>query len=448
VSNSILTCERFAVDLGKQVYKGEEFTIAPGQIAHIFALSEFRAQDFLYLIAGLQHSRGLTLPATTNSLRRTDLEVTAEKLDFILLRDKPIYSYTPLERARLVGMVYENPEVAIIGNMVIEDFWYSFAAIDSFDRHLPAAVLQRYGLYEKLNRPTDVLSGGERHRLNCACALELEPNLLIGDFSASNLDKDFLKDFLLWIKEFINRGNAVLLTGLSVDELRIFGEYTPLRVQNETIEIGDHDPEFFKSRAEENKILKAYLKDRRKDGQPLVKVNNLHIPGRTQPISFDIAENEILIVEGPNGCGKTTLGHILAGRIHRRNYVGDFEFEEKINPALCLQHPERSFVWLTVERELPHKDLLKICGISEEQWQAHPRKLSRAQQKLLSVAVTLSNSSRFAILDEPTCGMDFPAKLKFVELLNYFRDMTILIFTHDAALDNFCRTIRYQEEVR
>ena len=437
MSNEILVCNSFNIDIGINKYQSDGFIINSGDIIHLFSTSEFRAQEFLYLIAGLHLSRELTIPSSGKSLKRKSLH--SKNLDFLIFNNRPLYEIDLFERAKLISLIYENPDTAIIGRTVIEEYMLS-NKLSNYKLH--SSDLIRYGLYEKIYRSTNVLSGGEKHRLICARALEIRPLLLIGDFSSSNLDDDFLCNFLSWIEEFSSEGNAVLLTGLNPEDLKVFPKYKALVSKDEKIQFGKADDSFHPSLNKEAEQLKSLLNYREIQEIVILNVENAHIKDITKPISFEIKQNEILIITGANGCGKTTLGRILTQQI--KTFEGGINFTEPdITPLLSIQHPERSFIYWEVKSELSNIELLEICGIDESEHELHPRSLSRSKQKLLSVAVTLLKSKKMAIIDEPTAGMDFKAKKCFIKLINYFNDKTILIFTHDRALINLSRTISY-----
>ncbi len=121
-----------------------------------------------------------------------------------------------------------------------------------------------------------------------------------------------------------------------------------------------------------------------------------------------------------------------------------FHQSEDTRAVASSQYPERSFITASVRTELPDEHLRGLCGL-EEFASTHPRNLPRALQKLLSVAITLRLSRGYGILDEPTAGMDLPTKLRFISLLNEFRELGIIIFTHDPALDELGLTLDWKE---
>jgi energy-coupling factor transport system ATP-binding protein len=444
MTDVILQCDPFNQKIGTENFcSNSEFTLSSQQIGILYGLSKEMVDEFLYFIGGLQNIRGLTMPAKTGRLIRQDVQTPTAQLRFIKLFNKPLYEYSNLERAKHISFVFENPDLFIIGNTVSEDFQYSFNAIKK--EPPPLIVLEKYGLLRKTEYKTEVLSGGERHRLNCAAVLETVPNLVIADLSNSNLDGDFTDNLIEWLQDFAWNGGAVFLTGLPEKK---FTRILPIPYVLEQGEFVQKRPDLnlFPDSDSEKTTLETLLDNRDIGNKSILEVKSLSLRPRMPIVTFSLKERDILIIQGPNGSGKTTLGKILTKRI-RTGIDGTFQHGSS-KPIMSLQYPDRFFVMNSVQDELSNEQLLDICGITENEQKMHPRKLPRAQQKLLSLAIALERSEGYAILDEPTSGMDFPAKKKFIGLLNHFKEKAILIITHDASLLFPSRTTKWGEIVR
>lgn len=427
---TVLHSDSFSITTENCTFISDGFSLRRGEIGVLYGLSSERIQDFLYLIGGLINQRGITRPAEPGKLVRETFLVPEEQLKTINFLGQPLYSYSSFERASYIGFIFENPELFIIGNTVIEEFKYSFAALR---KEAPSPhVLERYNLYRKVDLKTESLSGGERHRLNCAAVFELSQNLVIADFSNSNLDADFTEKVVEWFQDLvILQQRAVFLTGIHAEK---FTRVNPVKyfIQDGYIEVREPDGKLFPSEQEERRELQSKFKARDLGTNIVLEVKSLHLIGVTPPVSFQLKERELLVVKGPNGCGKTTLGKILTRRIQKG--IGGTFWPKDNKPVMSLQYPERFFVMKSVHKELPNEELLNLCGIDPDLWGNHPRSLSRAQQKLLSIVMSLEWSEGYAILDEPTSGMDFLAKKRFVGILNKFSEKAIIIITHDTAI--------------
>lgn len=436
------SCNKFNINLINNNISGDGFKIQPGEIIYMYGLSESGMSDLLLLFAGLHNLRGLTKPTDGKKLIREPNSIPIEDLSFLQLLEKPLYEYSYEERARNIGTIFENPDLYILGRDVLEDFYFTHS---SLGLKLPdLRVLKQFGLYEKVYRKTDQLSGGEKHRLNCASIFTLSPKLIIADFSYSNLDSEFISYFYELIKTHPFSEISYIIYGLpNHTEMQI--ESRKFVLDNNQLKEKEPDPTEFPSVKEEEKIIRDLYKNRTIIDSEVLNVNSLGRLNRiTQPVSFSMKRNEILQIWGPNGCGKTSVGKILIEIL--KEYVGTFHFNG-VRPSISMQNPERQFIDSKIIKEMPDESLLELAGIKETEYNSHPLSLSRSKQKLLSIILAFSRSKEFVILDEPTSGMDFPAKKLFINILNHFNSHSVLIFTHDESLQSIGKLAYWKDIV-
>ncbi len=168
-------------------------------------------------------------------------------------------------------------------------------------------------------------------------------------------------------------------------------------------------------------------------------------------ISFNLHENEILLICGISGSGKTTLLEIISGLTIPQK--GKITWNNKIISArqrrwmtgLVFQFPERYFLGRTIGKELKigqkglrEKNIdrvLKKVGLSGINLTQPPEELSGGQQRRLAVAVQLIRNPTILLLDEPTAGLDWSMKNDVKNLvLNLKNKNTIIIVTHEPSL--------------
>ena len=168
-------------------------------------------------------------------------------------------------------------------------------------------------------------------------------------------------------------------------------------------------------------------------------------------ISFNLHENEILLICGSSGSGKTTLMEIISGltipqkgRITWKNKTISARQRRWIS-GVVFQFPERYFLGTTIGKELKigHKSLreknidrvLKKVGLSGINLTQPPEQMSGGQQRRLAVAVQLLRNPTILLLDEPTAGLDWSMKNEIKNLvLNLKNKNTIIIVTHEPSL--------------
>jgi energy-coupling factor transporter ATP-binding protein EcfA2 len=185
--------------------------------------------------------------------------------------------------------------------------------------------------------------------------------------------------------------------------------------------------------------------------------------------SLEVLPGEILSVMGRNGSGKSTLLNVLCGLIApSRGAVtvaagGDGGNGRRVDPrslsgpALVRaigsvpQNPGDILYRETVARECSQSDrdalvprgttaalLEDLAGpIAADR---HPRDLSEGQRLCLALAIVLAAQPLLLLLDEPTRGLDYPAKHRLAAVLRAQADAgrAVVLATHDVELTAEC----------
>ena len=169
-------------------------------------------------------------------------------------------------------------------------------------------------------------------------------------------------------------------------------------------------------------------------------------------VSFSVREHEIVGLVGANGCGKTTIGKLMAG-LNRPSGGRITLFGKQQNPKqlqkqvlFILQEAEFQFFTSSVLHELQYghavtpefeaktEALLK----SMDMWDCrdrHPFSLSGGQMQRLTLMMAYLSDKPIVILDEPTAGQDAENLERCAALIREMRkEKTVLIITHDLEL--------------
>jgi len=154
-----------------------------------------------------------------------------------------------------------------------------------------------------------------------------------------------------------------------------------------------------------------------------VKYGSTHV---VENLNLALADDEILMLVGPTGCGKTTILQALAGLIPIssgeiqlggwQSTPGNTVPPEKRNVGMVFQD-FALFPHLTVEQNVCFrlKDTaladhwLKLLGLDQFR-QAKPARLSGGQKQRVALARTLAHQPAFVLLDEPLSNLDAALK--------------------------------------
>jgi Fe-S cluster assembly ATP-binding protein len=170
-------------------------------------------------------------------------------------------------------------------------------------------------------------------------------------------------------------------------------------------------------------------------------------------LSLEIGENEIHVLLGTNGCGKSTLAYLILGCggyrpssgqiIFAGNRIDSLKIHERAQLGITLawQEPAR-FEGISVADYLSlgqqkTGDLFEYVirvGLSPEQYinRMVDKTLSGGQRKRIELASVLALKPRLAILDEPDSGIDMLSVKEIVDVIYSFKEFqaSVLLITH------------------
>ncbi|MFM7174775.1 MAG: ABC transporter ATP-binding protein [Caldilinea sp.] len=212
-------------------------------------------------------------------------------------------------------------------------------------------------------------------------------------------------------------------------------------------------------------VLPLQRRESQRPGEPTLRARGLRARFRQQEIlrgvDLSLWPGEIVVLMGRNGAGKTTLLRTLVGLL--RPWAGDVSIGSRPNTGrtvaeICRQvgylpqDPNSLLFAESVQDELlvtlqNHQgagalqqegfpsQLLARLGLADKA-AAYPRDLSVGERQRVALAAVTVTQPATLLLDEPTRGLDYRAKLALEQLLRGWRDdgTAILVVTHDVEL--------------
>jgi energy-coupling factor transport system ATP-binding protein len=360
-----------------------------------------------------------------------------------------------------IGLVLQNPEVQILRSTIGAEVAFGLENLCVDPDLMPGITtesLTAIGLEEPLNRKTGTLSMGQKYRLIIASHLVMDPQLLILDEPAGQLDPDGLKrllDIILKLKH--ERVSFLLCENRPESFCGVVDFFWSLEKD------GAIKPCSSPSTGGENAEPFSPMKYAPSGtSEEVIFVRDLALNSDTgstiwSSVSFSIPRGARVLIDGMNGSGKTSLLRCLLGFI--KPSKGEVSiFAEKPVPGklqgkvgYLFQNPQRQIFETTVFDEVAFplkrlgengKDLarkvmetLSLCSI-EGLADLSPHRISYGQKHLVALACTIVHQPRLLILDDPFAGLDRQRCRVIKDLLFYLneeQDTTIIWTSHEPG---------------
>ena len=398
-------------------------------------------------------------------------------------------------RGRRIGMVFQEPMAALnpvmrIGEQLMELFDAHLSLPAAEQRRRAVEALKDVGLPDPellIDSYPFRLSGGQRQRVMIACALLLEPALLIADEPTTALDVTTQAQILKLIRDLQQRrGTAVLFITHDFGVVSQIADQVVVMQTGSVVEAGLAAQVLARPlHAYTRKLIDAIptgqapppaphgAAHRVLQVQDLCKTyaanGGLFRRGRTvqaaRDISFELRRGETLGLVGESGSGKSSVGRCLvglapfdSGRIlfngsnlsnggkFRRATRGKIQmvFQDpyaSLNPrhrigAAIAAGPVAQGV-SRAEAMARTLKLLQLVGLGPDAAQRYPHEFSGGQRQRIAIARALAMEPELLVADEPVSALDVSVQAQVLELFAEVRRefrLAMVFITHDLRV--------------
>ena len=176
------------------------------------------------------------------------------------------------------------------------------------------------------------------------------------------------------------------------------------------------------------------------DSNSILALEKVHTPGMVKPITLALQPQQVWMISGESGTGKSLLLKSLADLIEHSGQVTLFEKErtqqqDKVCPEIwrsqVMYFSAESAWWSdSVKAHFetqPKPELLKLVGLKSDILEKNPDNLSSGEKQRLALLRGLQYDPKVLLLDEITANLD-PKSALLVEDL-----VTDYIAKHKAA---------------
>ncbi|BAU12315.1 ABC transporter ATP-binding protein [Leptolyngbya sp. NIES-3755] len=349
----------------------------------------------------------------------------------ILYQNQSILTWDIKARLRYLGFLLQNVETQIFTDRVSDEIAFGLENLNLSPEQIPNLIetaLQEFGLVQQRNWTIEQLSAGQKQRLVIACILAMKQPILIMDEPFAYLDRASAAYLLELLKSRVAQGQAIVLIEHRLDLVQSIATQTLHLPQERSTT---------QSRSEEATTLLDRV---------VLHCRNLSWGGYPAFPDLTVHAGETILLQGDNGCGKTTLLKLISGLL--RPTTGTIELLGQPQPrrivdiarsvGFVLQNPNHQLFAESVRQEVQDNlEMLTQLNL-ETQAEQHPRSLSQGQKRRLTLGAVLARRPKICLLDEITVGQDPTSLSLMLNLLKQFTQAggAVIVTSHDPQVAN------------
>lgn len=467
-------------DDGQPVLSGVDLAVDEGELVLVAGRTGVGKSTLLGVLPGL-------VPRFTGGTLTGD----------VLVDGRSVIELPPRERAHLVGYVGQDPVAGFVTDTVADELAYGMEQLGlppATMRRRVEETLDLLGIADLRDRDLRTLSGGQQQRVAIGAVLAVHPRLLVLDEPTSALDPTAAEEVLATLTRLVHDvGLSVLLAEHRLERVVPFADRICLLTGDGGVHVGGPadvlrtspvaPPIVELGRALGWEPLPLTVREARRRARPTLSALRPPIDVPEQPaepdhglsasrvtvvhgrhvavreVDLDLPAGSVTALMGRNGAGKSSLIWALQGS--RRRYAGTvavtgprgdrvdparLSADERVRAVGLVPQSAADLLYLeTVDDECAAADAgsarepgtcraLLARMVPDVDGTLHPRDLSEGQRLALVLAIVLVAEPPVVLLDEPTRGLDYPAKEALAVTLADLaaRGRAVLVASHDV----------------
>ena len=396
----------------------------PGNDGHTLNAIDFSVKQGDFVVLFGASGSGKT---TLLKMLKPELTPHGEKSGTVLYKGEALETLDRRITAREIGYVMQNPETQIVTAKVWHELAFGLENLGenpSVIRRKVGEIANYFGINTWFRQKTAELSGGQKHLLNLASVLVMEPDVLILDEPTSQLDPIAATNFIHTLEK-VNRdfGLTVIMAEHRLEDVMALADQVILLEQGTVLltgspegigeqlkQLDEHHPmihalptaakvfyglnfrgdspltvregkQFLTENYDPSVQPEKKEKTKAEPGNVVIELKDVwfryerDLPDVVRGANLTVHEGEVVGVLGGNGSGKTTLLNLMAGQL--RAYRGQVLINGKKiqkysgkelyrgNIAVLPQDPQALFLKDTVRED--YNEIAKAVGFSKEQ---------------------------------------------------------------------------------
>lgn len=370
----------------------------------------------------------------------------------VLYQGQDITTWSVRERSQVMGIMLQNVETQLFTDQVWEEVVFGLENWNLPPAEMPelaGAALREFDLMAQHHWSIRQLSAGQKQRLLLSCLLTRQPALLLLDEPFAFLDQAGVRRLLQFLQQRVQHGQTILLIEHRLELLR------DLCDRAYRIHAGSVTPVEF---AALPAIPALYDSEDSEDSDPaphanvVLQTHQLSWGGYPPFPDLQVYAGDIVLLQGENGCGKTTLLKLLSGLL--KPSTGSLTLLERDATrrsvvriaqivGFVLQNPNHQLFAESVAAEIMQpgvdeaysQQLLNQLNLSHCA-DHHPHALSQGQKRRLALGAVLARQPRICLLDEIMVGQDATSLELMLNALKTFTagGGTLIFTSHDPGV--------------